>query len=56
MKFERITPETVITVPCVLAVLDRFGEWDAYFTANERVVELMRNEYTHWLPIQWPED
>lgn len=53
--FRLITPDTVITVPCVLAVRDRYSEWDGFLPANERSVELLRSEYTHWLPIQWPE-
>ncbi len=55
-QFRRITPETEITVPCVLAVdgIEPEG-WIAFVAHTEQSVILWMSDYTHWLPIQWPE-
>ena len=54
-KFRRITPETVITAPCVLARVEGGTEWIMKPVHTEAGVAWLRSDYTHWLPIQWPE-
>ena len=55
-RFLRITPDTEITVPCVLA-RKRIGK--PYIHGEvvnvDAEVKLLRSEYTHWLPVQFPE-
>ena len=56
-QFLRITPETELTVPCVLAKEDawRPGEWKGMVAINEQVLLDWIDAHTHWLPIQFPE-
>ncbi len=53
-QFRRITKQTEITVPCVMARWDG-THWWAMVIYVESAVSGLRNRYTHWLPFQWPE-
>lgn len=54
-QFRRITPETEIAVPCVLAHCDESGFYWAMVIYTKQEAKRLRIKYTHWLPIQWPE-
>ena len=53
-QFRRITPETELTVPCVL-VYQHKGIWSAVVIDNYEWAIRFRVNATHWLPVQWPE-
>lgn len=52
--FRLITPETQITVPCVLAIKHP-DKWDANLCFRLTQAQGLAAIYTHWLPIAWPE-
>lgn len=65
-RFRRITPRTKVTAPCVLALVGnavdsegpRWGEkeeWVATICHNDIEVNKVKNLYTHFLPIEFPE-
>lgn len=53
-QFRRITPETEITAPCVLAN-DATDPVIAVLVWHQEIADRYRPKYTHWLPVQWPE-
>lgn len=57
-QFRRITKRTKVTAPCVLARQEDLAvleNWDGFIAHTDGQVEDLRSDYTHWLPIQWPE-
>lgn len=55
-QFRRITAETEITVPCVLACrLSDGGLYARMANTMDDIAALGDDYCTHWLPIQWPE-
>lgn len=56
-QFRRITPRTKVTAPCSLARKSSEGGWEAIVRYTQPFVdaELSLKNWTHWLPVQWPE-
>jgi hypothetical protein len=64
-KLRRIMARTKITVPCVMVKPTKYEdlplgwqerkEWVASVFLSDAEVDLFRDDYTHWLPFQWPE-
>lgn len=53
-RFRRITPRSKVTAPCLLTK-DDDGFWSTRLCYIDDAVTEWKDNYTHWLPIQWPE-
>ena len=59
MTFRPITETTKLTFPCLVARqtvpgFDPGDEWSARIAYESTVERHVRDNYTHWLPFQWP--
>ena len=57
-RFRRITKRAKVTAPCVLARLNEASiphRWETLMATQPFTVDVVGTQYTHYLPIRWPE-